>query len=70
MSKPKVHIQEPLHKRYSLCGKPWAQVRGGVVRSDTTPPVVFDEESGSVNAATCLQCCLVLRRSKFTPRPP
>jgi hypothetical protein len=68
MSETKVHIQEPVHKRYSLCGKPWATVRGGVIRSDTTPPAVFDEESGSVNAASCRTCLLVLRRSKFTPR--
>lgn len=65
--KPKVHIQEPVHKRLSLCGQPWARVKGGVVRSDTDPPAVFDEESGSVNAATCHVCVLTLRRSKFTP---
>ncbi len=66
--KPKVHVQDPTFKNRSLCGQPWERVKGGVPRSDTDPPAVFDEESGSVNAASCRQCCLVLRRSKFTPR--
>jgi hypothetical protein len=59
----KVHVQDPIFKNRSLCGKKWANVKGGVPRSDTDPPAVFNEESGSVSAATCKQCCLVLRRS-------
>lgn len=61
----KVHIQDQIFKTRSLCGRAWVKIKGGEPRSDTDPPAVFNEETGSVNAATCQQCCLVLRRSKL-----
>lgn len=65
---PKIHIQDPTFKNRALCGQPWARVKsGGRVASDTDPPAVFNEETGSVNPATCQQCCLALRRSKLVP---
>lgn len=58
----RVHIQDQQFPTRALCGLTWERARGGRLASDTSPPVVFDEESGSVNAATCGQCLLALRR--------
>ena len=67
--KPRVHIQNERFKTLSLCGLAWSKAKGGRVASDTTPPVVFDEESGSVNQATCHQCLLQLRRRQGVAKP-
>lgn len=62
--KPRVHIQNPRFQTVTLCGQPWELSKGGRVASDTTPPAVIDEESGSVNAATCSTCLLQWRRRR------
>jgi hypothetical protein len=59
---PRVHVQDEKFPDRALCGLEWAKCRGGRIASTTEPPVVFDEESGSVNAASCQQCLLALRR--------
>jgi hypothetical protein len=66
---PKIHIQEPIHKRYSLCGKLWSHVSGGRAASTTEPPAVFNDESGSVSVATCRTCLKAFARS-LMPRLP
>jgi hypothetical protein len=63
--RPRVHIQNERFPTLSLCGLAWSKARGGVPASDTTPPVVRDQESGSVNAATCQQCVLQWRRRQL-----
>lgn len=66
--KRRVHIQDPRFSSLSLCKQPWDASRGGVPKSDTDPPVVRDEESGSVSAVTCERCLLLWRRSRG-PKP-
>jgi hypothetical protein len=69
-AQPKVHIQDPTFKSRALCGQPWSRVKkGGEPRSDTDPPAVFVIETGSVHPASCQQCCLAWRKSRFTPAP-
>ena len=61
-SKPRIHIQDPKFPNRALCGRDWAASIGGRAASDTNPPVVIDDETGSVNPANCLQCVLTYRR--------
>ncbi len=65
--KPRIHIQSDRFPTITLCGRPWADSRGGEPRSDTTPPVVKDVESGSVNQATCELCIDRWRRMRAKP---
>jgi hypothetical protein len=60
----KVHIRDERFPSRAICGKAWSvSVRGGRVASDTTPPVVFDEERKSVNPASCSKCLELLRHA-------
>lgn len=63
----KVHIADPTFKTRALCGQPLARVKAGEPRSTTDPPAVFIAETGSVHPASCQQCCLAWRKSRFTP---
>lgn len=65
----RVHIQDPDYRSRSLCGIPWERARGGRLASSTDPPVVLDEESGSVNAVDCRVCMLQVRRRLGRPKP-
>jgi hypothetical protein len=65
--KRRVHIQNEQFPSISLCGHPWENSRGGRVASSTEPPAVIDEETGSVNAATCDTCLLRWRRLRGKP---
>jgi hypothetical protein len=65
----KVHLQDPKFQDRAMCGREWRLCKGGREASDTTPPVVIDEESGSVNAVDCQQCLLALRRRLGRQRP-
>jgi hypothetical protein len=58
----KIHIQHARFTDQTFCGKPWTGSRGGRLASDTSPPVVYDDEAGSTNVATCAACILQLRR--------
>ncbi len=64
----KIHIQDQQFKMRALCGLAWDRARGGRAASDTEPPIVHDEESGSVNPATCFQCVLAYRRRLASPQ--
>ncbi len=66
--RPRVHVQDSRYKTRALCGLEWDRAHGGRVASDTTPPVVCDDESGSVNPATCQQCILAYRRRLASPQ--
>lgn len=59
--RPRVHIRDPKFPSRALCGRPWHEAKGGRVASDTEPPVVIDEETGSVNPASCRKCIELLR---------
>jgi hypothetical protein len=59
---PKVHIRDERFPSRAICGMTWsAPIRGGRIASDTSPPVVFDEERKSVNPASCVKCLELLR---------
>jgi hypothetical protein len=64
----RVHIQNERFPTISLCGQAWEDSRGGRVASSTEPPAVIDEETGSVNAATCATCLLRWRRMRGPKR--
>jgi hypothetical protein len=64
---PRIHIQSERFKTLTLCGRPWADSRGGEPRSDTHPPVVKDVETGSVNQASCQACLVRWRRMRANP---
>lgn len=67
---PRIHIQNPDHLTIALCGRRWSRVsRGGRIASDTEPPVVKDDESGSCDVATCDVCLAKWRRLR-TPAAP
>jgi hypothetical protein len=60
--KPAVHVQDSLQPFLALCGRRWDLCeRGGEPASDTVPPAVRDDR-GSVNQATCRDCCAVFQR--------
>jgi hypothetical protein len=58
----RIHVRDQAYPARALCGREWIDARGGDVASDTCPPVVRDDESGSVNLANCRVCIDVLRR--------
>jgi hypothetical protein len=65
----KIHLQDPQFRDRALCGREWRLCRGGREASTTEPPVVIDEESGSVNAVDCRICLLQLRRRLGRAKP-
>jgi len=61
--RPRVHIRDTQFPSRSICGRHWHESRGGRVASDTEPPIVKDEETGSVNPATCRKCVQLHREA-------
>jgi hypothetical protein len=63
-----IHIRSETYPERALCGASWAThhggLRGGRIASDTSPPVVSDDERGSANAVTCRTCLAVWRRMR------
>ncbi len=71
MNKPaKIHIQDQRFKTRALCGRPWDKARGGRVASSEVEEqlVVHNEESGSVNPATCEKCVKLYRERLASPQ--
>lgn len=64
--KARVHVQSEQFLTTTLCAKEMNKVRGGRVCSDTDPPYVKDERTGSVDQATCLVC--IAKWQKLIPR--
>jgi hypothetical protein len=61
---PRVHIRDPKFPGRALCGRDWSEVEHGgrVATSGLTPPVVVNDESGSVSPANCWTCLLTFRK--------
>lgn len=68
---PRVHIRDERFPSRAICGLVWTKAEhGGRVASSTSPPVVVNDESGSVNPATCLQCLSLFRESLRKKQKP
>jgi hypothetical protein len=66
---PRVHIRDEQFLSRSLCGQPWRGARSaGRPCSDSDPPYVTNDESGSVSQTTCLKCIELYRAKMLAPR--
>lgn len=67
--KVKTHIRDEQFLSRALCGQPWRGAeRAGRPCSDSDPPYVTNDETGSTQQATCLKCCELYRAKMLAPR--
>ncbi len=66
---PKIHIRSTRWTSLTLCGLKWEGRVSGRIASDTTPPAVVDDDSGSVYPATCVSCLTKYAAQLALPKP-
>jgi len=62
------HIRNDALPWQAWCGRRWRGSSGGRVASDTDPPLVKNDETGTAHWATCALCLSRWRRWRLVAR--